>query len=149
MTLLQIQPAGAEVGPMLPMPVQITEKAAEMVKSAMEQEELVDHGLRVGVTGGGCSGLQYLLDFAGKPREIDYSDMQHGVEVFIDPFSAAHLNGTIIDYVDSLTGSGLSLKTRILSVHAVAEVLSRPDDVSSRRQFPSTLRLNPFGNPWR
>jgi iron-sulfur cluster assembly protein len=110
MTLLQIQPAGSEMTPMQPMPVQITEKAAEMVKSAMAQEELVDHGLRVGVTGGGCSGLQYLLDFSETPREIDYSQMQHGVEVFIDPFSAAHLSGTIIDYVDSLTGSGFKFE---------------------------------------
>ena len=110
MTLLQIQPAGSEITPMQPMPVQITEKAAEMVKSAMAQEELIDHGLRVGVTGGGCSGLQYLLDFAETPREIDYSQMQHGVEVFIDPFSAAHLSGTIIDYVDSLTGSGFKFE---------------------------------------
>jgi iron-sulfur cluster assembly protein len=110
MTLLQIQPAGSEMTPMQPMPVQITEKAAEMVKSAMAQEELIDHGLRVGVTGGGCSGLQYLLDFAETPREIDYSQMQHGVEVFIDPFSAAHLSGTIIDYVDSLTGSGFKFE---------------------------------------
>ena len=110
MTLLQIQPAGPDVVPAQPMPVQITEKAAEMVKSAMAQEELIDHGLRIGVTGGGCSGLQYLLDFAETPREIDYSQMQHGVEVFIDPFSAAHLSGTIIDYVDSLTGSGFKFE---------------------------------------
>jgi len=110
MTLLQIQPAGSDLTPTQPMPVQITEKAAEMVKSAMAQEELVDHGLRVGVTGGGCSGLQYLLDFSETPREIDYSQMQHGVEVFIDPFSAAHLSGTIIDYVDSLTGSGFKFE---------------------------------------
>ena len=110
MTLLQIQPSGKDVIPVLPMPIQLTEKAAEMVKSAMDQEELVDHGLRVGVTGGGCSGLQYLLDFAETPHEIDFSEIQHGVEVFIDPFSAAHLNGTIIDYVDSLTGSGFKFE---------------------------------------
>ena len=110
MTLLQIQPAGAETTPLLPMPVQITEKAAEMVKSAMAQEELVDHGLRIGVTGGGCSGLQYLLDFAETSREIDFAQLQHGIEVFIDPFSAAHLNGTIIDYVDSLTGAGFKFE---------------------------------------
>jgi iron-sulfur cluster assembly protein len=110
MTLLQIQPAGPDVVPAQPMPVQITEKAAEMVKSAMAQEELIDHGLRIGVTGGGCSGLQYLLDFSETPCEIDYSQIQHGVEVFIDPFSAAHLSGTIIDYVDSLTGSGFKFE---------------------------------------
>ena len=47
-------------------------------------EELVEHGLQVGVTGGGCSGLQYLLDFAKEPGEIDFSNEQHGVRVFID-----------------------------------------------------------------
>lgn len=110
MTLLQIQPAKTGVAPVLPMPISLTEKAAEMVKSAMEQEELGGHGLRVGVTGGGCSGLQYLLDFAEKPHDLDFSEIQHGVEVFIDPFSAAHLNGTKIDYVDSLTGSGFKFE---------------------------------------
>ena len=81
------------------MPIEITERAAEMVREAMHQEELVEHGLRVGVTG--CSSLQYLLDFA---KETDFSN-EHGVRVFIDPHSAAHLAGTKIDYVDNLQGS--------------------------------------------
>ena len=80
--------------------------AAEMVREAMHQEELDGHGLRIGVTGGGCSGLQYLLDFARDPGDLDFFEEQHGVRVFIDPFSAAHLAGTTIDYVDSLQGSG-------------------------------------------
>ncbi|MEC8052575.1 MAG: iron-sulfur cluster assembly accessory protein [Myxococcota bacterium] len=107
MSLIQLENASESSQPtLLPMPIEITERAAEMVREAMHQEELVEHGLRVGVTGGGCSGLQYLLDFAKEPGEIDFSNEQHGVRVFIDPYSAAHLAGTKIDYVDNLQGSG-------------------------------------------
>lgn len=110
MSLLQVKPSESAGIPVLPMPVKITEKAADMVREAMDQEELLEHGLRIGVTGGGCSGLQYLLDFSKLPAEVDFSEMQHGIQVFIDPFSAAHLNGTVIDYVDSLNGSGFKFE---------------------------------------
>ena len=90
--------------------ITVTPFAAENIQQLQVDYEAVGFGLRFGITGGGCSGLQYLLDFAEKPREIDFSEHQHGVEVFIDPFSAAHLNGTIIDYVDSLTGSGFKFE---------------------------------------
>lgn len=96
-------PASPDV---MPTPVVLTEKAAEMVKKAKEQEGLLTHGLRIGVIGGGCSGLQYLLDFAEQPSEEDFVSEQHGVTVFVDPFSASHLVGTEIDYIDGLQGSG-------------------------------------------
>ena len=89
-----------------PIPVNLTEKAAEMVLQAMQEEELHGHGLRVGVIGGGCSGLQYLLDFTKSPSEEDFVSEQHNIPVYIDPFSAAHLSGTIIDYIDGLQGAG-------------------------------------------
>ena len=93
-----------------PVPVQITEKAAEMVVNAMQEEELEGHGLRVGVIGGGCSGLQYLLDFTKAPSEEDFVSEQHHIAVYIDPFSAAHLAGTVIDYIDGLQGSGFKFE---------------------------------------
>ena len=89
-----------------PPPITLTEKAAEMVKKAAEQEGLKGHGLRVGVIGGGCSGLQYLLDFVEEPSPEDFVSEHHGVMVYVDPFSAGHLAGTTIDYVDNLQGSG-------------------------------------------
>ena len=98
-------PARADV-PDTPAPVRLTPTAAEMVKAAMKEEQLVNHGLRVGVMGGGCSGLQYLLDFAPEPQSDDFVDEQHGVRIFVDPFSAGHLDGTSIDYVDDLNGTG-------------------------------------------
>jgi len=91
-------------------PVTVTEKAAAMAKDAMIQEGLQNHGLRIGVTGGGCSGLQYLLDFSEQPGDLDFVSSQHGIQVFIDPFSAAHLAGTAIDYVDGLNGSGFKFE---------------------------------------
>ncbi len=93
-----------------PVPVNLTEKAAEMVTHAMQEEELESHGLRVGVIGGGCSGLQYLLDFTKAPSDEDFVSEQHNIAVYIDPFSAAHLSGTVIDYVDGLQGAGFKFE---------------------------------------
>ena len=87
-------------------PVLLTSRAGDMVHKAMADEALVGHGLRVGVIGGGCSGLQYLLDFTPDSGPEDFTLEQHGVAVFIDPFSAAHLQGTTIDYAEGLQGSG-------------------------------------------
>jgi iron-sulfur cluster assembly accessory protein len=110
MAQLEATPVAREVVPDLtpdmPSPIALTAKAVEMAKKARDDEGLGGYGLRIGVIGGGCSGLQYLLDFAEKPTDEDFVSSQHGLSVFIDPFSAAHLSGTEIDYVDSLTTSG-------------------------------------------
>ena len=95
-----------EIIPLLSTPVTITEYAAEMVLKTMKEDKLENHGLRIGVTGGGCSGLQYLLDFSENSSELDFESNQYGVNIYIDPFSAAHLVGTSIDYQDSLKGVG-------------------------------------------
>ena len=88
------------------MPIALTEKAAEMVQEAIKAEELDGYGLRVGITGGGCSGLQYLMDFAKEPNSLDFVGEYYGLIVFIDPFSAAHLKGTVVDYVDMISDTG-------------------------------------------
>lgn len=92
--------------PDAPFPIVLTARAAAMVKEAMAQDPEAGDALRVGVTGGGCSGLQYMLDFAPPATDFDFAASQEGVAVCIDPFSAAHLAGTTIDYVDGLTGTG-------------------------------------------
>lgn len=95
--------------PTLPPAISLTEFAAEMVSNIMEEESLnkEKNYLRVGVLGGGCSGLQYLLDFTDSiSEEFDQTFEQHGVKIAIDYFSAAHLFGTTIDYKDSLSGTG-------------------------------------------
>jgi iron-sulfur cluster assembly accessory protein len=94
----------------MPPAVVLTEKAAEMVRQAMEQENLHGHALRVGVTGGGCSGLQYALDFVEGPQEEDFTSVQYGISIHIDPFSASHLVGTTIDFSEGLQGSGFKFE---------------------------------------
>lgn len=84
----------------------LTSKAVEMTKKALEEEGLQNHGLRVAVRGGGCSGLEYALDFAASERIGDSVIEIEGLKVFIDMASLQFLKGTVIDYVSSLQGSG-------------------------------------------
>ncbi len=91
-------------------PLVLTAKAIEMVKEAMAAEELVDHGLRVYVQGGGCSGFQYGLDFEDNPRMGDFEMDFDGLKVFCDPISAMHLEGTSIDYVMGISGAGFKFE---------------------------------------
>lgn len=87
-------------------PVVLTAKAIEMVKKALAEEGLENHGLRVAVRGGGCSGLEYSLDFADASRPGDAIHTFDGLKVYIDMASAQYLNGTEIDYVTGLQGQG-------------------------------------------
>ena len=84
----------------------LTAKAIEMVKEAMAAESLDGQGLRVFVQGGGCSGFQYGLDFDKEPRAGDFEFAFDGLRVFVDPMSAMHLEGTVIDYVMGVSGAG-------------------------------------------
>lgn len=88
------------------MPLTITPKAIETVKKAIAEEGLGNHGLRIAVNGGGCSGLQYALDFADKERMGDSIFEVEGLKVFIDMASLQYLTGTTIDYVSGLNGNG-------------------------------------------
>ncbi|NJK90072.1 MAG: iron-sulfur cluster assembly accessory protein [Myxococcales bacterium] len=94
------------LGPHEEPPVLLTPKAVEMVKEAIEAESLEDHGLRVFVQGGGCSGFQYGLDFDRAAKFGDFEMSFDGLRVYIDPVSAMHLEGTTVDYVMGISGSG-------------------------------------------
>ncbi len=87
-------------------PVSLTAKAIQMVKEAIEEEKLDGHGLRVFVQGGGCAGFQYGLDFDEAARTSDFQFELEGLKIFVDPMSAAHLEGTVIDYVMGISGAG-------------------------------------------
>ena len=65
-------------------------------------------GLRVGVKGGGCSGFQYQLAFDEK-READIVFEDHGLQLLVDPQSLAYVDGSQIDYVESLQGAGFEV----------------------------------------
>lgn len=87
--------------------VRVTETAAGKIRELMHREGRPDeHGLRLKVIGGGCSGLQYQLDFDEAVRADDSVVEAHGVRVFVDLKSALFLTGTELDYDDGLMGTG-------------------------------------------
>ncbi len=87
-------------------PVDLTNKAAEEVKRLIEAQNLQDHYLRIGVEGGGCSGLMYSLHLDNQINDTDRQFEAKGVKMVCNPQSAVYLNGTIIDYVTSMVGGG-------------------------------------------
>src|SRR5207244_1665409 len=85
----------------------LTEKAKAEVKKIMEANKIPDtYGLRVGVKGGGCSGLSYSLGFDSEAREGDKVLNKEGVKIFIDAKSLFYLSGTHLDFTDGLNGRG-------------------------------------------
>nr|BCX00801.1 MAG: iron-sulfur-binding protein [Bacteroidota bacterium] len=87
-------------------PVVLSERAAEEVKRIMAEKQVpAEYGLRVGVQGGGCSGLSYVLGF-DKPREFDDIFEQSGIRVIVDRRHALYLMGTVLDYHDGLNARG-------------------------------------------
>lgn len=88
--------------------ISITEKAAEKVKFAMEKQGMSDTALRLYVCGGGCSGFQYGLAF-DKKNDDDNVIESHGVKVFVDQESAKYLDGSEIDYEESVMGEGFKV----------------------------------------
>ena len=85
--------------------VTVTPKAVGKIREAFQREG-VNGGLRLGVLGGGCSGLSYQFKFDVKPRPTDQILNFDEVKVFIDPKSLVFLDGMTLDWKDSLIQSG-------------------------------------------
>lgn len=88
----------------------VTDAAVEQVREFMAQEDVPAEtaGLRVSVLPGGCSGFKYGLNIEEQPLDDDLVTQINGVRVFVDAFSAQYLNGTTIDYVTGMMGSGFT-----------------------------------------
>ena len=86
----------------------VTEKALSKVRTAMAKEGVSPEqgGLRLGVQGGGCSGLSYNIRFDTQPRERDRIFQFADVRVFVDPKSFIYLHGMILDYQETLMQQG-------------------------------------------
>lgn len=85
--------------------ITVTPKAVGKIRDAFRKEG-VTGGLRLGVQGGGCSGLSYLFRFDPKPRASDQVLKFDDVQVYIDPKSMLFLDGMTLDWKDSLMHSG-------------------------------------------
>ncbi len=90
--------------------VQVTERAVKRIRIAMAKEGVspTEGGLRLGITGGGCSGLSYNIRFDTQPRERDRIYTFDDVRVFVDPKSFIYLNGMILDYEETLMRQGFN-----------------------------------------
>ena len=76
------------------------------MKYLAENDKPATAGIRIGIRGGGCSGLSYFLDAEDDPKENDHVIEAHGSRVWIDPKSMLFLQGTVLDFVTGLMESG-------------------------------------------
>ena len=87
--------------------ITITERARNEVRRIIEEQQLANGtALRVGVKGGGCSGFSYTLGFDDQINDMDQVNEVEGVRVVCDPKSFLYLNGSQIDFEESLMGRG-------------------------------------------
>ncbi len=85
--------------------INVTSKAVEKIREMLKAHG-VEGGLRLGLVGGGCSGLTYKFKLEPAPRPNDEVFEFDGVKVFVDPKSYTHLDGLTLDYKESLLQSG-------------------------------------------
>lgn len=90
--------------------INLTDSAVATVRNLLVQKEVPNHGLRVFVSGGGCSGMQYGMALEAEPRSYDHVIERDGVRVFIDPTSMMYLNNATIDYEESIMGGGFKIE---------------------------------------
>src|ERR1700751_1326470 len=90
--------------------VTLTARAATKVSALMAEEPAGEaEVLRVAIQGGGCSGFEYALGFDRGSQSGDHELEFHGVRVVVDPFSAPYLQGSTIDFLETLQESGFKI----------------------------------------
>ena len=87
--------------------ITVTKKAAEKIKALIKQEK--KRALRISVMPGGCSGYQYGMELDDKAAADDITIEEQGIRIFIDKESIKKLNGSNVDYIDSLQGAGFKI----------------------------------------
>lgn len=87
----------------------VTPSAVNIIKSLLEQRGIPGYALRVFVSGGGCSGLNYRMAFEQTPASHDAVVDVDGVRLVVDPTSLLYLQGATIDYVDSVFNAGFRI----------------------------------------
>jgi iron-sulfur cluster assembly protein len=90
--------------------IRLTKKAIEMAKKSIERRAQATAGLRLGVRGGGCSGVSYAIEFADKIRARDHVFDFDGLNIVVDPKSLIYLRGSVLDYEVKLMQHGFKFK---------------------------------------
>jgi iron-sulfur cluster assembly protein len=104
------EPAAGQPQPAAAQGVHVTPNAVKRIRAILAKEGISaeEGGLRLGVKGGGCSGLSYAIAFDTHPRERDRIFTFDGVRVFVDPKSFVYLNGMTLDYEETLMRQGFN-----------------------------------------
>ena len=89
--------------------INLTKKAADKFKEILKEEGKEGWNLRFGDKAAGCSGFEYVLDFAEKAGEDDQTFPSHGIDVYVNKGAVGRLIGCEIDYVDGLNNSGFKI----------------------------------------
>ena len=90
--------------------INVTETAASRISELLAEEQKMNSGLRVFVQGGGCSGFQYGLMIEESLGESDQIFESNGVKLYVDPISIRYLKGAEVDFVETVTGGGFTIK---------------------------------------
>lgn len=87
-------------------PITVSERAISQLKRLVAKDGRPDVFLRVGVKGGGCSGLEYVMRLDVRPTPFDVEETFDGIRVVCDAKSAVYLNGATLEYTGNLIGGG-------------------------------------------
>ena len=90
--------------------IQVTPKAVQKIRDAFSKQGVEGGGLRLGILGGGCSGLSYQFKYEAKPRPTDKVFRFEDIDVYVDPKSFVFLDGMTLDWKDSLLQSGFAFE---------------------------------------
>ena len=90
--------------------INVSPTAASKISELLSEENKQGSGLRVFVQGGGCSGFQYGLMIEEARSDADQVFESNGVTLYVDPISIRYLNGAEVDFVDTVTGGGFTIK---------------------------------------
>lgn len=90
--------------------IEISENAARQIHKMLARNQMTDGALRVAIKAGGCSGFEYVFDWADVPKADDHVfEGPSGARIFVDPRSLRLLDGTLLDYDTSLISKGFTL----------------------------------------
>ena len=89
--------------------INLSVSAAEQITELLERQGKQDAALRVFVSGGGCSGLNYGMAIDDATEEDDFIFTAHGVKIVVDPMSMGYVKGASIDYVEDVMGGGFKI----------------------------------------
>jgi iron-sulfur cluster assembly accessory protein len=91
--------------------INVSETAAVKIGELLAEENKTGSGLRVFVQGGGCSGFQYGLMIEENGEGVgDQVYVSNGIRLYVDPISVRYLKGAEVDFVDTVTGGGFTIK---------------------------------------